>query len=108
MLCDQRHIPYLLKSLEPIWAQWEQLGAALHIPHYKLENIVSNNQAVSCLDKLLKTISLFELKTPFEERIWKKVHKAVMDIDRVDIANKIEKDHDLNEPCKLYFNYVII
>ena len=69
---------------------------------------MSNNQAASCLDKLLKTILLFESKTPIEECIWKKVHKAVMDIDRVDIANKIEKDHDLNEPCKPYFNYVII
>ena len=100
------HMPLLMKILEPVWAEWELFGAALNIPFTKLQNIKSNNQVTLCHgDKLLKlqhVIYEFGKMTGSEKYTWKKIHKAVTDLGRKDIANKIKEDHkSLDEPCKL-------
>ena len=96
-----QHIPYLLKSLEPVWYKWELFGTALKIPSSKLQNIKPDNQT-SCQDKLLTVIQEFGKMTGFKECTWQKVYDAVMCLDRRDVASKIEEDHkNLSEPCKL-------
>ena len=92
----QQHIPHLLKSLEPVWAQWGLLGVALGITHS-----MSGHQATSCQHKLLSVIKVFGATTTHEECTWRKIHEAVTMLDKVNIANKIEEDHsNLDEPCK--------
>ena len=103
MLVQGDHIPYLLKSLKPVWAQWEQLGQALGITQNKLQNIKSTHQLSlpSPQDSLLRVIEVFGATTAFEERTWRKIHEAVTTLDKVNIAIKIKEDHsNLDEPCK--------
>ena len=98
------HIPHLLKSLEPVWAQWEMFGLALNIPQSKLNIIKSNHQLSlpSCQDNqiLLSVLKLFA-KTPFEEHTWRNIHEAVKMLDKMTIAQEIEEKYEnLDEPCK--------
>ena len=92
-------MPYLLKSLKPVWGQWELLGTALKIP-------LTNIQVASCrpednLLQLLNIIKKFGATTPFEEHTWKKIYEAATDLDRMDIANRIKEDHNnLTETCE--------
>ena len=103
MLVRSGRISYLLKSLKPVWGQWEQLGQSLGVTQHKLQNIKSSHQLSlpSPLDSLLRVIEAFGATTIFEEHTWRKIHEAVATLDKFSIANKIEEDHsNLDEPCK--------
>lgn len=93
-------MPFLLKSLEPIWYKWESLGQALYIPQKKLDNITSNQP--SCQDNLSNVIKVLGGTIPFKEHTWRKIYEAVRLLDKVNVAEDIEKKHkNLDEPCKL-------
>ena len=105
------HVSHLLKTLEPVWAQWELLGQALHIPQAKLDNIKSNHQLPipSCQNNLSSVIKVFGAITPFKEHTWRKIYEAVKVLDKMDIAEAIEKEHkDLNDSCKVLWLKIII
>ena len=100
-----KHIPALL------WALWREphgieewdlgtalrIGTALGVPWAHVGPQKALDQY-----RLLRVIEVFGETTPFEERTWKRIHKAVKSVGGIDITNNIEETHkDLNELCKL-------
>lgn len=91
------HIPYLLEKLKPIWGKWKLLGVALSIP------LAVQLQDIESPIYMLKTIEMFGELTPFEVRTWAIVHKAVVKLDKLGVANNIKKEHkNLKERCKFF------
>lgn len=92
-----------MKILDVISAQFELFGIALGVPNKVLDDIKSNPEAPSCLDKLKAVIKLLG-KIPMPQRTWRTIHQAVIDLGRRDIAGEIEQKYpDLGGMCKLIF-----
>lgn len=103
----QEHVPGLVKILDVIWAQYELFGTALGVPSKKFGIMKSNPEASSCADKLLAVIK--HLGTiPMAQRTWGKIHEAVMDLERYDIAGKIKEKYPNLGMCKLIFYMLCI
>ena len=96
-----KHIPGLLRALQPV-KHWDvhKISEALRVPQEKFEH--DHYQKALNQYRLLRVIEVFGETTSFEQRTWKKIHKVVKNVGRIDIANNIEETHkDLNELCKL-------
>ena len=97
-MLTQHDIPRVLKVLQPILSQWKLLGSALGIPSGKLD-CIKQHQSTSDVDKLFEVVKVFGARTGCEGRTWRRIHTAVTELERIDIANEIEKDHsNLDEP----------
>lgn len=101
----EAHIPYLLKMLDPIHAEWYLFGTALDVDNAKLGKLKDNPEAPGCKTLLLRVIIEFGKSTAPEQRTWRKIYDAVCDLDRFDIAETLEEGHpDLDGLCKYYYN----
>ena len=96
-----KHIPALIWALQPVkHKNVHKVSEALRVPQEKFEH--DDYQKALNQYRLLRVIEVFGETTSFEQRTWKKIHKVVKNVGRIDIANNIEETHkDLNELCKL-------
>ena len=97
-----KHIPALIQALEVVshGVDVHKISEALRVPQEKF----AHDDYQKALDqyRLLRVIEVFGETTPFEEHTWRKIHEAVKNVGRINIANNIEETHkDLNELCKL-------
>ena len=94
-----KHIPVLLRALWPL-VDVHKISEALRVPQEKFEH--DDHQKALDQYRLLRVMKVFGETTPFEERTWKRIHKAVKSVGGIDIANNIEETHkNLNKLCKL-------
>lgn len=91
-----------MKLLDVISAKFELFGIALGVPTKVLDDIKSNPEAPSCLDKLKAVIKLLG-EIPMAQQTWRTIHEAVIHLGRRDIAGEIKQKYQDLGMCKLIF-----